>query len=246
MRCKNCSSEFDSKFCPACGQKADIHRVTMGHVIHEGIHAITHADKGFILLVKELVVRPGLVAREYLGGKRKKYFNPLSFFVITTAISAYVTTKTHYFESLNKAGGSGARRMPPYMLEAFQLYNDNAKLFGLVLIAPLIAICCWLFFRKGKYNLAESFVLHAFIVGESHLIRTVIFIPIFLIFPQSVSVQQNVFQFTLLIYLMIAYRQFFKEKWWITIVKTVLLMPTYIILFWSILYGIIVLKHLSI
>ena len=93
MICKNCDASFDSKFCPNCGQKADIHAITVKHVLHDFLHAFTHADKGFLMLAKELLTKPGIIAREYVEGKRKKYFNPLSFLVITSAVSAYITGK---------------------------------------------------------------------------------------------------------------------------------------------------------
>lgn len=76
IECKNCGTAFEGKFCPNCSQKAATHRLTLGHFIHETTHALTHTDKGILLLIKELFVRPGIVAREYVEGKRKKYFNP--------------------------------------------------------------------------------------------------------------------------------------------------------------------------
>jgi hypothetical protein len=74
--CLNCEEnlEISAKFCPQCGQKTDTHRLTIGHIVHDSVHAITHADKGIFHLLKDLAVRPGVVAREYIGGKRKKYF----------------------------------------------------------------------------------------------------------------------------------------------------------------------------
>src|SRR6187402_2064747 len=100
MNCKNCDSPLTSNFCANCGQKADVHRITFGHFLHEFFHAFTHTDKGILLLMKALIARPGKVAHEYLEGKRKKYFNPLSFLVILSSIYAYVSHKTGYFEAL--------------------------------------------------------------------------------------------------------------------------------------------------
>lgn len=100
MNCKNCDAATQGKFCSSCGQQVDTHRITVPHLSHELIHALTHADKGFLLLLKELITKPGIIARQYVEGKRKKYFNPLSFVVITTALSAFVSYKAGYFEAL--------------------------------------------------------------------------------------------------------------------------------------------------
>jgi hypothetical protein len=109
--CKNCGSTLTGKFCQNCGQKADIHRITFKHLLHEFFHALTHADKGFLFLVKEMTTRPGYVVQEYLDGKRKKYFNPLSFLVIAAAIWAILVLKSGYFESMGSGGPGGSRQM---------------------------------------------------------------------------------------------------------------------------------------
>src|SRR5690349_5843120 len=130
MNCKNCESTVDANFCSNCGQKAHIHRITIGHVVHEFIHAVTHADKGFLLLIKKLITRPGIVARQYIEGKRKTYFNPLSFIVITSAIHAFISYKSGYFTSMSSGGsapGAGGRRMPAIWIEVFQVSNNNGK-----------------------------------------------------------------------------------------------------------------------
>jgi hypothetical protein len=108
MNCKNCEATVNGKFCSRCGQNADVHRITVGHLVHEFTHAITHADKGFLLLVKELLRKPGTVPREYLEGKRKKYFNPFSFLVIMTAASAFLSYQTGYLTEAGEGGPNGS------------------------------------------------------------------------------------------------------------------------------------------
>lgn len=70
--CLNCETALSDgqRFCPNCGQKTDTHRLTWKHFSHEVFHALAPADKGLVYLFKKLVLRPGVVAREYLAGKR--------------------------------------------------------------------------------------------------------------------------------------------------------------------------------
>jgi uncharacterized protein DUF3667/zinc ribbon protein len=100
--CLNCGSplEESARFCPACGQKTDTHRLTVSHILHDFFHAFTHADKGIFHLLGQLAINPGLVAREYIAGKRKKYFNPFTFFLIL--MSLFVLSNT-YFKPATKA-----------------------------------------------------------------------------------------------------------------------------------------------
>lgn len=246
MNCKNCEVTLDGKFCSNCGQKADVARLTFVHVMHEFFHAFTHADKGFLLLAKRLVRAPGLVARQYVEGKRKQYFNPLSFIVITSAVNAYICLQTGYYAAMSRANGqgSGSGRMPEILKEVFEFSDHNGKLLSLIVAVPLLAFFSWLFFRRSKYAFPETFVLNSFIVGESHIIRMLIFIPLFLLFPAYVHLNLWIFEGLLLVYLIVAYKQFFGQHIFPTILKSVLTMVLFIIFYWICILVYVYLKHL--
>ena len=70
----------------------------MHHILHDLVHVFTHADKGFLFLTKELALRPGITAKAYLEGKRKQYFNPFSYLMLTIAVSAFLTNYFHLLE----------------------------------------------------------------------------------------------------------------------------------------------------
>lgn len=249
MTCANCNGIVDSNFCPTCGQKKGIHRITIGHVFHEGIHSLTHADKGFLLLVKELVTRPGLVAKEYIDGKRKRYFNPLSFLVISSALFATFANATGFMDRLTGGGGAraGGRRPSEEWLEVFKIASHSGKWLTLLFIAPLFAILSWLFFIKKKYNYAENFVLHSFIFGEAALLRLLVFIPLFLIIPEKTSMlNQVVYEGIFLLFLTIAYKQFYQQHLLLVILKVIIIRVLFIVLFWGMLYGYVVVKNLII
>lgn len=85
MHIKNClNSEHclttNQKFCSQCGQEVVIHKFALKHFFHEVFHEFTNADKGMFYLLKELALKAGVVAREHIEGKRKKYFNPFTNF----------------------------------------------------------------------------------------------------------------------------------------------------------------------
>lgn len=245
MTCKNCSSAITGNFCSNCGQKGEVHRITIKHVIHDFLHAFTHADKGFLLLVKDLLIKPGIVVKEYIEGKRKKYFNPLSFLVICAALHFYAASTTGYFEALSNAEKrGGAPQQVAIWKEVFEISSKYGKTLDLFILVPLITIVAWIFFRKPKYNLAEHFVLQSFVLSEGLIARTLIFIPLFLAFPKYVRWNLMVFQISLLIYLIFAYRQFFHQNIFLTIIKTILIMVLYIVLYWMVLFLYVYLKHL--
>lgn len=47
---------------------------------------ITHFDSKFFTTVKDLLIRPGFLSKEYMMGKRIKYLHPVRMYVFTSAI----------------------------------------------------------------------------------------------------------------------------------------------------------------
>ncbi len=240
MNCLNCNALLDGDFCRACGQKGNTKRISFKSVVHDFIHAFTHADKGFLLLLKDLLVKPGIVAREYIEGKRKKYFNPLTFLVICAAVGFYFVSATDFYTPQDLS------RMPEGSIwhDVFTFTNRHMKTLDVFLLAPLITLLGWMFFRKPKYNLAEHFVLQAFVLAQGLNIRTLIFIPLFTMLPRYGGYVNQAFQLTLLVYMIYAYRQFFRQHIALTIMKTILIMILFIILFWGLLIGFFYLNRL--
>lgn len=247
MICANCNGLVETNFCPTCGQKKDVHRISVGHVVHEGFHSITHTDKGFLMLVKEMFLRPGYVAKEYIGGKRKRYFNPLSFLVISSALLAYFGSITGYMDKLTGGGQNraGGRPLSEEWKEVFYIATHHGKWLTLFLIAPLFAFLSWLFFIRKKYNYAENFVLHSFIFGEAALFRVVVFVPLFLIFPEKTSMLNLfVYEAIFMTFVAIAYKQFYEQHFALVIIKAILIRILFIVLFWGMVYGYVVVKNL--
>ncbi len=244
MNCKNCDTPLDGNFCTQCGQKADIHRITFKHFLHEFFHAFTHTDKGILLLMKELVARPGYVAREYLDGKRKKYFNPLSFLVIVSSLYAYISIKTGYYEALTKLSQPPSGRGGAIYQETMNVMLNNGKFISLFLTPLLISFFSWLFFIRSKNNMTENLVLNSFLLGQIYIVMIVVFIPCYFLFPGiPVAVNNMVFHLLMLVYMTVAYRQFFRNNIFLCALKSILIIILFIIFYWLCIFGFVILKH---
>jgi hypothetical protein len=196
--------------------------------------------------MKEMAVRPGHVALEYLDGKRKKYFNPLSFLVIASAIWALVVLKSGYFESMGASQTRGTYQIPKqiawYFSESMRIIIQHGKIITLIITAPLLGFLSWMFFRKQKNTFAENLVLNAFLVGQIHLAMVIIFIPAFLLLGHA-KMNNNIYQFAFLIYLMVAYQQFFRNHLIVTILKTILILILFIVFFWLLIFGFVFIRE---
>src|SRR5690606_10093088 len=82
--CLNCAGPLhDSyRFCPHCSQKTARRRLSIHDIAHDAIHYFTHADRGLFSFIRDLGTKNGEVAKEYMGGMRKKHFPPLNFYLI--------------------------------------------------------------------------------------------------------------------------------------------------------------------
>ena len=187
--CLNCNEILYStqNFCANCGQKSQTHRLTLHEIIHEAFHAITHADKGFLYLVKELTIKPGVVAKEYIEGKRKKYFNPFSFLVIVTGILVLITSNFHIFGSSAQMPTVKTTDHSPmavtkmgYIKRSAQFTNfvNNHSNVVLFISTPFLAFFLWLFYRQRKLLYAEHLTSMVFFNSFLMITTSIIFAPL--------------------------------------------------------------------
>lgn len=169
--CLNCETLLtaDDHFCPNCGQKTNTHRLTIGHIIHEFLHTFTHADVGFLGMIADLLVKPGVVAREYIKGKRKKYFSPFTFFVLCVGMVVFSSHLFHVTQEHQKVDPRVLAQLPTEAAQKkyitivnrsndvseFVSKNMNAIMMA---VLPIYAFFPWIFFRKRGYNYSEQLV----------------------------------------------------------------------------------------
>lgn len=85
--CKNCGNNFCGKFCNNCGEKVYTHHdKSIGHIFEEGFHFLTHFEGSFLTTLKTVFTKPGKFSLEYCNGLRKKYFKPVSLFLLLVVL----------------------------------------------------------------------------------------------------------------------------------------------------------------
>lgn len=195
-----------------------IHRFTVKEYFHKFVHTFTHVDRGMIYLARELFLRPGIVAREYISGKRVKYFSPLQYLVILVAVSTFITLN---FDLLGPKLDPAKFQTGDHQLK-FQAGMSQFfyKYFNIILFVsvPLVAFFSWLFFRKSGFNFAENLVFVTFISAQ----RTLVFILLtpLLYFARDVwYIWIGIYYLFWLVYFIYAYVQFYGQGVAITIAK---------------------------
>ena len=241
--CLNCKHKVDEKFCPNCGQPANLKRIDKHYIIHE-IEHLLHFEKGFLYTVKELFVRPGLAIKTYINENRTKLIKPIPFLIFTSLIYTLVNSFFHIEESMVSFESSGINP-PSEKTSVTALYQWVQGHYGYanIMMGALIAILLRLFFRKSNYNIFEITILLCFVMGEGMLLLT-----LFSIISVATKVKAI---FTLaggliFIYTALAIGQFYEPKKVMSYVKAFIAYVLGSVLFYVILTIIGVLKdHLS-
>jgi hypothetical protein len=225
--CLNCGQPLEKAllYCPACGQKAAIHRISFHELWHDVVHYFTHADKGIFQLFVQLAKQPGVVAREYIEGKRSKYFKPLNFWLIVAGMLVFVTgifykPNDKRSQSMEQAAQRIQNPVKKQQVLAMagrtrtvtKITGKYSNVINMV-ATPLLTVFFWLIYYKGKYNYIEHLVANMYFVGFIMIFYALVFFPLQSIVPPSVSLAiLGAFFLFEIIYRGRAYYQFMGKK----------------------------------
>lgn len=170
--CKNCENHFTGHYCNNCGQKANLHRIDLKHLLHEFFHALTHLDKGLLYTSKMMLTEPGKTLRDYLYGKRIKHGNPYLMLLIIGGLCSL----TYYNLEL--------KLVTAYKISDLDagLHAIDSKFFAIlyILYSLLFALCDYVIFHYKGYNYTEYFTINVFIATEV-LLALLALVPLWLI-----------------------------------------------------------------
>ena len=161
--CKNCGKDAHGKYCASCGQRTSVSKVTFRETIHDLVDTLFTIDAPLLTTLKLLLVNPGTLFTEYINGKRKKYYRPVTFFILMTLIYLVVRSIINFdpfgstILSVNDpSGGQLATEARNYML-----FHIDKLLFAFVFTLGLLMK---LFFYN-KNSLAEFFAISFYLLG---------------------------------------------------------------------------------
>ncbi len=83
--CLNCKTDLYGLYCHVCGQANIEPKESAWHLVTHFFYDITHFDGKFFTTVKDLIIKPGFLSREYMQGRRTSYLNPVRMYVFTSA-----------------------------------------------------------------------------------------------------------------------------------------------------------------
>lgn len=232
LECKNCNSKIIENFCQQCGQRKSVYKVTFKETFQDFIDVIFSVNAPLFLTLKLLVVNPGKLFREYLSGRRKTYYKPVPFFILTTLMLIFFRSILNYdpMSNMVAAGGEGINESLINSAGDFMSKNINNIILSFVFA---FAVFVKLFFSRS-YSFAEYIAVSFYVIGFYLFFTTVLIFGLQYLKPQFRMVP-FIGMFFYMIYALIS---FLKKKNTITIIKIILVYFLSVIFFMIIGYGI--------
>lgn len=88
--CPTCQTHYTGNFCPRCGQAAKIGRYSFKTALLLFVDVWGLGNRGMFRTLRDLLLRPGYMIRDYLQGMQMAYFPPFKMFFLLTALSLMV------------------------------------------------------------------------------------------------------------------------------------------------------------
>jgi len=254
--CKHCGEQFEGDYCNKCGEKVyHDHHKTVGHLLEEAFHFITHFEGSFFKTLKTVFTRPGQLSYDYCKGVRKKYFKPISFFLLCVVIYLLFSP----FEGLNMK--LGTFMTPKYgftwlssplvkqkmnshttdykvIAEKYNKLSPKISKIFLLIILPLMGALLYVLFFKQRQYYFDHFILATEYASIWVTIKFILLPTIMLIagtfnsnavgfFDDSNWVLWIFINLFFLFILIMAFKHFYKQKWSWSILKGIIFLFTF-------------------
>ena len=241
-RCSTCGQEFQGNYCPCCGQSARIGRYSFKNALLLFLDVWGMGNRGMFRTVRDLILRPGYMIRDYISGMQMAYFPPFKLLFLLTALLLIVDSGVNlkgvnYLASNHEQKVStdnthtekGEKKKSAYTFQwerTAQLYLDKVvefketnRAFYYVLMMFIYSLPLYLFFHKSPnipdLRFSELFIAMVYIWGMQNIYEIV------LTFFNLYDSDDIIFYVLLLIGIM-PLKQLSGYKWWRTTLYVIL------------------------
>jgi hypothetical protein len=175
--CVTCGADLSGPYCSACGEAAGHHDYSLTHFGEEALETFAHVDGRLFSTFRSLITRPGLLAANFLAGRRKPQVGPLQLFVVCNVIYFLIQPLTLFLPFTSTLGIQTTQRPWHRMASAMvaskvaarqvttaeyaRAFDEAAHLQGkslVILMVPLFALGAWALYGRTRRFYAEHLV----------------------------------------------------------------------------------------
>ncbi|SDS07405.1 DUF3667 domain-containing protein [Winogradskyella sediminis] len=247
MNCKNCHNTLrdTQKFCDECGAKVIYNRLKPKIIAQQINEQFISIDNKFLLTFIDLFKTPETVIVGYIDGTRKKYIDVLQYFAIALTLAGIQVflINTFFKDALNFNADfvHGLGNLPENQRHPMADFNSDffTKYQGLIYIlgVPVSALATWLvyfMFENKRFNFTEHLVINLYYSAQI-IILTAFFSILFLVTGINYLIVSTILGLPTFIYLAYVLKKIFKEDFWNTFAKFLVVMFLYFIIYFVII-----------
>lgn len=119
--CATCGTHFQGNYCPRCGQSSSIGRYSLKNAVLLFLDVWGLGNRGMFRTLRDLLLRPGYLIRDYLQGMQMAYFPPFKLFFLLIAFSVLVDT------GLNIKGENRLEKVKMQNSSSISVANEKQK-----------------------------------------------------------------------------------------------------------------------
>lgn len=251
--CPNCSTALLGSHCHECGQKKiEANEYSLKRFIGHAIDDFTDLESNKIFrTLSAMIVRPGLLAAEYLAGRRGSYLGPLKLYLTFSALyfvfawgvlsdvrggSAQRIAQHPRTISMAKQRGVDPKALADKIQERAEKYASALRIFSVLISGTFLTA---LYFRMRKYYV-EHLVFSLYYYSFDFFCKS-LFAVLFLVTAtigfKLPAMALNFFYPIALIYLVFALRRVYLQSWTMTVLKSLVLFACETLLFIAVNIG---------
>ena len=135
-KCLNCNHnlELTDIYCPSCSQLNSTKQLSIKDFFGEFLSSIFTYDSRLRYTLKDLLLKPGIISKNYVKGQRLKYANPfrfflsvsITYFLLQGIVNTFVVTdKTPVVKNLTVNGETVGDIDPKLLEKTIDSINDT-------------------------------------------------------------------------------------------------------------------------
>lgn len=110
--CLNCGRVVEEHFCPNCGQENIELKEDAFHMVSHAIADYFHFEHKFFGTLKPLLLKPGLLTKSYVEGKRVSFIHPIRLYIFVSIIFFLIVLSEKRFGPSEKVKKAEVKEKP--------------------------------------------------------------------------------------------------------------------------------------
>jgi hypothetical protein len=214
--CANCGAHRAGEYCGACGQRAVQGRLTVPGIAQQVAHDVLNVDRGILFTALELTRRPGDAIRDYVDGKRVRYTAPVKYFVLTVALTTFLTAQLGVLDDMAAGFVQGMGNEAPVSAAETSRFLSQWMTVFMALGVPFTAAVTRLLFRRARMTYAEHLALNLYSYGHQCLVLALV-LPATLLLPALETGLVTGWLLTIALYFGWTCARFFRVSAWLAV-----------------------------